>query len=78
MSTTKIQIDEIEAEMDYAGWLNFKKKVMGAMLSGKISWEEGVAMRSLIDHALTQTSARSAREEYEEKMREDRSAKDRQ
>ena len=66
---TKIQIDEIEAEMDYAGWLNFKKKVLGAMLSGKVSWEEGEAMRKLIDHALTSAAAKESKEEYEDNLR---------
>lgn len=64
--TIKIQIDEIEAEMDYAGWLRFKNKVMGAMLKGDISWDEGVAMRSLIDHALTQSVAQKAVEEIKD------------
>lgn len=67
--TTKIQIDEIEAEMDYAGWIRFKSKVMTSMLKGEVSWEEGEAMRNLIDHALTQSSARQSREEYEESKR---------
>lgn len=62
----KIQIDEIEAEMDYAGWLRFKNKVMGAMLKGDISWDEGVAMRGLIDHALTQASVKRAIEEIKD------------
>lgn len=69
VANTKIQIDEIEAEMDYAGWINFKKKLMGEMLKGTIKWEEGTAMRSLIDYALTQSSAKQAKEEYEEGLR---------
>lgn len=62
----KIAIDEIEAEMDYKGWLSFKGKVMQAMLKGEVSWDEGVAMRSLIDHALTQASVKQAIEEIED------------
>lgn len=73
MKTTKIQIDEIEAEMDYAGWIKFKQKVMGEMLKNTITWEEGTAMRALIDHALTQSSAKQAKEEYEEGLRNGRS-----
>lgn len=67
--STKIQIDEIEAEMDYAGWIRFKSKVMGAMLNGTVNWEEGCAMRNLIDHALTQSSAKQAKEEYEQGLK---------
>jgi hypothetical protein len=52
-SGIKIQVDELEAELSYEGWINFKSKVMGAMLKGTVSWEEGNAMRSLIDHHLS-------------------------
>lgn len=62
----KIAIDEIEASMDYKGWLSFKDKVMKAMLKGEVSWEEGTAMRSLIDHALTQASVKQAIEEIKD------------
>lgn len=51
-SNIKIQIDELEAELSYEGWINYKSKVMGAMLTGKVNWEEGNAMRALIDHNL--------------------------
>jgi hypothetical protein len=77
--SVKIQIDEIEAEMDYKGWINFKSKIMAAMLNGTVSWDEGNAMRNLIDHALTQASAKAAKEEYLEnfmkELNEDRSIK---
>jgi len=62
----KIPIDEIDAEMDYAGWIKFKSSIMRAMLSGKVDWEEGEAMRKLIDHALTQAVAISSKEECDE------------
>lgn len=62
----KIAIDEIEAEMDYMGWIHFKSKVMAAMLSGKIDWDEGCAMRNLIDHALTQAATKQAIEEIKD------------
>lgn len=62
----KIQVDELDAEMDYRGWLAFKGKVMQAMLKGEVSWDEGVAMRSLIDHALTQNATKQAIEELKD------------
>lgn len=69
MGKIKIQIDELEAEMSLEGWINFKSKIMGAMLKNQVSWEEGCAMRALIDHALTQASANRAREQLQDSRR---------
>jgi hypothetical protein len=60
----KIPIDEIDAEMDYEGWINFKSKVMAAMLNGTVGWDEGCAMRNLIDHALSSAAGKQAKEQY--------------
>lgn len=56
MGKVKIQIDELEAELSYEGWLGFKKKVLGAMLNGSVSWQEGSDMRDLIDFNLAKHS----------------------
>lgn len=63
-SNIRIQIDELDAELSYEGWINFKSKVMGAMLTGSVAWEEGNAMRALIDSQL----ARYAKQYNEFKM----------